>query len=157
LALTLLLWLFQTVPETLALVSLAVVLAGRNLELQSVLLIGLPHAAAVYLVRLLPIKFGIHFIVFIVILAVLLNVRLKIKFSQCLLTALAVLLFLAVAETLCMYVLSLVTGITIEQVTAETASHLIFAWPHILMLFLLALAVNRWRKGRLKNEGNHRA
>ncbi len=92
--LSILQWLFQGIPECLALAALAMVLAGRRLEAKSVFLIGLPHAVITYLVRLLPLTFGVHFIIFVVVLATLLNVWLKISLSRGLLTALTGLIIL---------------------------------------------------------------
>ena len=150
--LTILQWIFQGIPECLALASLAVVLAGRGLEVKSVLLIGLPYAAAAYLIRLLPLSFGIHFIIFIVLLAALLNVLLKINFIRSLLTALVAAIILAAAEVACINLIISVTGIPFEEVRENLL--IVYGWPHTVVLFLLALAVNRWGKSlRLKKEG----
>ena len=149
-------WLFQTIPEALALTTLALVLSNAKIDLKNVVFIALPYAVAVYLIRLLPIVFGVHFIVLIIFLAVLLNLRLKMRFSRCLLNALLVCLFLAVAETLLMYLLSVFTGITFEQATESLKLFIIFAWPQIIFLFLLALLIYKWRASRRAgSKGEH--
>ncbi len=147
--LSLLFWFLQTFPESLALSSLAIVLSGRRLETKNVFIIGVLIAIAVYLIRLVHhLTFGVHFILLIIILAVLLNFLLKLPLSRCLLAALVTGLILAVSETLLMSALSFVTGVSMEEVTQSVTLHAIYAWPHIVFMFLLALFINWRRRGR---------
>lgn len=143
---SLLLWLFQTLPESLASASLAVVLCAGKIVWKRIFLIGLPFAVAVYLVRSLPFAFGVHFIVLTIIMAMLLTVWLKIPFSRGLLTAFIVGIILAVIETVSVYLFITLTGIAIDQTIQYLHTHIVFAWPHIIVLFLLALAINWWKK-----------
>ncbi len=149
-------WLFQGVPELLALTALAIVLGGKKLEWKSTLTIGLALAVLVFLVRLLPVTFGIHFVIFLVILAALLHMRLKIKFSRCLLISLVAGLMLAVSETICVSLLTLATGIPYQQASEDFILQFVFGWPHIILLFLLALALERWQKMRHLKKGEFR-
>ncbi|MEW5785491.1 MAG: hypothetical protein AB1767_10530 [Bacillota bacterium] len=147
-------WLLQTMPESLAVTSLAMVLASRRLEAKNILLIGLLLAAAVFLVRLIPLSFGIHFILFIIILAVLLSVRLKLQFSRSLLTALIVCLILAVLETVFLSLFSSLSAVPFENIVENIPLHMLYAWPHIFLLFLSALVIDWWRKNHVKRESN---
>lgn len=140
-----LLWLFQGIPECLAVAALALVLAGWPLEPQNVFLIGLPQAVAAYLVRLLPLSFGVHSIILIVILAVNLNVLLKIKLSRGILSALVVMIILCFAETIIISLMVFITGIPFEQVYRETYITILYGWPHVIFIFLLALGINSRR------------
>ncbi|MDO9535765.1 MAG: hypothetical protein Q7J85_10660 [Bacillota bacterium] len=141
-------WIFQTIPECLALASLAVVLSGRGFEVKNIFLISLPHAIAVYLVRLLPLSFGVHFIIFIVLLAVNLNLQLKIRFNRSLLTSLVALIILAAAEIALVTLMYSITDITYEEARENLFLWIVYGWPHIIFLFLLAMAIGWWRKGR---------
>lgn len=146
--LSLLFWFFQTFPESLALSSMAIVVGGHRLETRSVFLIGVMIAVAVYLIRLIPITFGVHFVLLVIILAVLLNILFKDPISRCLLTALVAGLILAVSETILISLMSLATAVPMEQVTENSPMHIIYAWPHIVFMFFLVLFINRWRRGR---------
>ncbi len=140
------LWLLQTLPESLALVSMTIAMSKDSLEIKKIALLGFLLAVAIFLIRLLPLAFGFHFFIFIVFLAVLLNVYIKVSLSRSLLTALIAGLILAVSETLFMTLTSLATGIPMEQVTQSTLLHIIHAWPHIVFMFTLALAIKWFRK-----------
>jgi len=144
--LTILQWIFQSIPECLALSSFAVVVSNHKLDLKMVLLIGLPQAIAVYLVRLLPITFGVHFIILIVVLAVNLNLQLKIKFGRSLLTALVALIILAAAEIAFITLILSVTGNTFEQVSQNNLLLIFYGLPQTIFLFLLAISVYRWKR-----------
>ncbi len=151
--LTQLLWLCQTLPEALAVTSLAVVLCKRRLEIKPILLISVFFAIIVYLVRLLPLDFGVHFIILMIILALLLTIQLKVHFSRCLLITLVIGIILAVSETVFIYLFSLLTGTNMDQMTLGGTIHIMIAWPHIILIFLMALAVNRWGKVHPAREG----
>ena len=129
-------------------------LRGRRPEPKIIFLISLPFTISIYLVHLLDLAFGIHTIIFIVIMAILLSLGLKIKLSQSLLTALLAVIILAAAETALVMLALAITGVEFEQVTQNTALWILYGWPHIIFIFLLALVINRWRQSRrLKNEG----
>ncbi len=153
--LTQLLWLCQTLPEALAVTSLAVVLCKRRLEVKLILQIGVLFAATVYLVRLLPLDFGVHFILLMVILALLLTIQLKIHFSRCLLITLVIGIILAVSETVFIYLFLLLTDTNMDQITLGETIHILIAWPHIIFLLLMALAINQWRKVHPVREGEN--
>jgi len=145
--------ILQTLPETLALVSLAMALADRKLELKFILLISLPYVISVYLIRLMDLTFGVHTIILIIILAVLLRLVLKIKLSRSLLSALITLISLAAVETASLMLALTITGIEFEQIAQDNTLWILFGWPHIIFIFLLALAIIRWRQNRRVKEG----
>ncbi len=151
--LSILQWLFQGIPECLAVTGLALVLIGRSLELRNVLLIGLPYAGIAYLVRLLPLSFGIHTILFVITLAIMLNVRIKIQFSKSLLTALVVLVILAAIEMILATLIYSLSSTSFEQVKQNIFLWIIYGWPQIIVIFLLSVAIDRWRKNRHVTKG----
>ncbi|MEW5922302.1 MAG: hypothetical protein AB1796_15450 [Bacillota bacterium] len=146
-------WIFQAVPECLAAAALALVLASRSLETRSVFLIGLPQAVAAYLVRLLPLTFGVHTIVLIVVMAALLNVLLEIKLSRSLLVALVVLIILVAVEMVFISLMTYITGITFQEASRVIILSIVYGWPHTVFLFLLALVIYRWQISRHLKKG----
>ncbi len=144
--------IFHTLPEALSLSCLAVVLAGPKLEPKIVLLIGLPFTIAVYLVRLLDLAFGVHTIILIIALAFLLNIVTKIKLSRSLLTALLGMTILAAAEISLLTLALTITGAEIEQIAQDPVLWVLYGWPHIIFMFLLALFINWWRRKRRTKE-----
>lgn len=141
------LWFLHTLPESLALASLAIVFCNRKISAGSIFFVGAVYAVAVYLVRLLPFTaFGIHFVILVFVLGMLLYYTLKARFSLSLLCSFGALTVLAALEMLCMYLLSILTGIPVQEAVENLWMHLLFAWPHVLFIFLLGWFLNqRWK------------
>lgn len=152
--LTILQWLLQGIPESLALVTLALALAGEKLEMRRIALLGIIEAVIIFAIRLLPLTFGVHSILSIFSMALLLNLFLKVRFSRSLLSALIVIIALAAAETVSFYLFLYLTGLSYEQLFENLFIYIISGWPQVILLFLLALAIHRWQQGRraLKEE-----
>lgn len=92
-------WLLQGIPESLAIVYLAIALAGQKPETWKILLLGIIDAVIIYLIRLLPLTFGVHSILQILVIAFLLHLFFKVSFGKSLFSALTVIITLAVTET----------------------------------------------------------
>ena len=152
--LSILQWLLQGIPESLALVTLALTLAGEKLEMRRIALLGIAHAVIIFAIRLLPLTFGVHSILSLFTIALLLNLFLKVRFSRSLLSALIVMIALAIFETVSFSLLLHLTGLSYEQLAENILVYIVGGWPQVILLFLLALAVNRWQRGRraLKEE-----
>jgi len=140
--------LFQAFPETLAIASLALALGGLKLELKSILFVGVLQTITAYLVRLLDLNYGVHTIVLIITLAFFLYIVLKIKLSRSLLAALLSIIILAVAETVLVTLILKIAGAEFTEVTENPTLWILLGWPQIIFVFLLALAINRWRQKR---------
>lgn len=65
--------LLQGIPEQIAVVTLAFVIARISLKWNKVLLIGIVLAFCAYVIRLFPIPFGIHTILLIFLLFIFLT------------------------------------------------------------------------------------
>lgn len=141
----LLVWLFQGIPECLALAALVLVLVGQVPGVRQVLLIGLPQAVAAYLLRLLPLAFGVHSIILIITMAALLNVLLRVRLSRGLLAALLALVVLITLEAVSFSLLSRRTGMTLEEVLGSNFLAVIYGWPHIILILSLVLFLYRRR------------
>ena len=96
--LPLLQWLLQGIPECLALVYLATVLAVQKPETGKIIFMGIIDAVIIYLIRLLPLTFGVHTILQILVIAFLLYLLFKVTFGKSLFSALIAIVTLSVSE-----------------------------------------------------------
>ncbi|MEW6621900.1 MAG: hypothetical protein AB1420_01995 [Bacillota bacterium] len=62
---------FQGIPESIALMFLIFVLLRVPISWRKIMLLGIAEAVAVYLIRLLPVAFGVHTILLIVFATIL--------------------------------------------------------------------------------------
>ncbi len=146
LQLTTLQWIFLTIPESIALACLAVVLAGQVLHPRNVFKIGLIYAVFVYIIRFSSLAFGVHTILLIIILALLIHRVLKLKLSRSLFTALVSMIILAVLEGMFLNIIYSLTGTTLVEVREELMLWVLYGMPHTVSLFLLAFVIYKWRK-----------
>lgn len=139
-------WLLQGIPENLALACLILALAGRKLKLKNVLIIGLLQAVVLYVVRSLPITFGVHTIVAIISLALFLNLTVKEKFSKGLLFSLISYVVLGIFETSFLGISFKLLGLNTGQMPENVLLVSLLGLPQVVATFLLALLVNKIRK-----------
>ena len=151
------LWLFQGVPESLAVTSLAVVLSGQALKLRPVMMVGLPQAVSAFLVRLLPISFGIHTVILLVLLSIWLTLILKIRLSRSLPAALVTVILLGAAEVGVFSIVLPLWGITFEQIMQNDLLLIVICLPQTILIFALALGIEWWKTKRHKKSGEYHA
>ena len=151
------LWLFQGVPESLAVTSLALVLSGQALKFRSVMLVGLPQAVSAFLVRLLPVSFGIHTIILLFLLSIWMTLILKVRLSRSLPAALITVIFLGAAEVGVLSVVLPLWGVTFEQIMENDFLLIVAGLPQIILLFALALGIEWWKTKRHKKSGEYHA
>ena len=140
--LPILLWLLQGIPESLGLISLA--LAGIKLKIRQIALLGIIEAVIILVIRLLPLSFGVHSILSIFSIAILLKMFNKARFSKGLLVALLVVITLAAAEAAFFTLFLSLFDLSFEQLSENIFFLVVSGWPQVLLLFILALVINRW-------------
>ncbi|MBS4025536.1 MAG: hypothetical protein KGZ96_07650 [Clostridia bacterium] len=124
-------------------VSLALVLAERKLEIKKVLFVGMALAVIVFGVRLLPLTFGVHTIIFIIALAALLNMATKANLSKCLLFALIAEIALIITEMAVVGVILYFIGLDFDYILSNSFLRIIVGWPQIIIVLLIALGINK--------------
>lgn len=144
--------IFQGIPEQIAVVTLAFVLAKVPLRRNRIVLTGICLAFTVYVVRLFPISFGVHTFILTGLLFIYLsqveNVGIVTSLKACLIT----MLILIITETVCFTILMSMFQITSEIMTTDTTVRIITGWPQVLILFLLAFILHKIRTGRENHE-----
>ena len=127
--------LLQSLPEGLILFYLGLVLVGvRSLGAKRVISCAVIYAVASYLIRSLPITYGIHSLLHIPVIILLMVVIIKGKWKTALVASLMGLLVLALAESAFVPVVSKVTNISIRDALADPWLRVIFPYPHLCVL-----------------------
>lgn len=135
--------LVQGIPETVAIVTLAFVIAKIPFVWNKILLIGILLALCVYMIRQFPIPFGIHIFFQIILLFILLTSLGKGDFSLSLLASLLSFLVLTILEFTCLSLLMIVFGVTPEILFANLEIRIVIGEPTVLILFLTAYLLNK--------------
>jgi hypothetical protein len=134
---------WQRYPEILAMA-----LLREKPAIRKILPLGVIHAVIMYGIRLLPLVFGVHSIFSMFVIAILLNLFLKTHFSRSLLSALIVIIALGAAETVFVTLIFSLTNLSYEQYAENMFLYIVGGWPQVILLFFLALTINRWQDKR---------
>ncbi len=144
--------LIQGLPENIALVSLAFVLAKIPLQWKKILFIAVVSVIIAYFVRLLPIGFGIHTILIVEVLFLLLIKLGKATVINALRASLISLVILTVVEMVCLNLIVYISGIPLETLFANTATRILVALPQVVIISIIAIAIKKIPARRQKPE-----
>ena len=145
--------IIQGIPETIAVVTLASVLARIGLEWKKIVLFGAFLAFTAYVLRLFPITFGTHTIILTGLMFIFLihycQAPVLMALKACLISYLA----LIIVEYVCMTLLASLFGVTFEMVLENTTTRILITLPQVIIIFLLSFVLLKIRVGKeIKNE-----
>lgn len=135
--------LFQGIPETVAVVTLAFVIAGIPLKWNKVLLIGTVLALCAYVVRLFPIPFGLHTILLLFILFIVLIRLSKGDASLSFMASLVSYLMLVIFEFCCIALSVHILRSTPEILFNDLIMRIVVGEPQVLLLLISAFLINK--------------
>ncbi|MHB8072202.1 hypothetical protein [Desulfosporosinus fructosivorans] len=141
-------FILQGIPESVAVVTLALVIARIPLKWNKILMIGTALAFLSYVVRLFPIPFGLHTMFLIISLSIALIWLGKGDFSLTLLASLLSFLALTIFEYVCLSLLMPVFGVTPEILSTNTVIRIEITEPQVLLLFICAFLLNKFFRKR---------
>ncbi|MGI6451196.1 MAG: hypothetical protein ACOX3R_13325 [Desulfitobacteriia bacterium] len=134
-------FIFQGIPESIAMVTLAFVIARIPLQWKKIVFIGLIIATTSYVLRLLPITFGIHTVLLIVLFFILLlwlgSNNVNTVLIACLISNLATI----ISETLCLGLLMPLFGLTFDMLYENTLLRILMTLPQVIVVFIAAYIV----------------
>ena len=150
LQLPLLAWILQGIPECLASTALVMIVGTGRLQWDKIVFIGLCQACLAYLVRLLPITFGVHTIFLTISLAVLVSTVGKVRPNVSLAGSILVMFVIIFCETCGRWVINLNGLITNEEMVNSVFCWVLMGLPQIIILSLLVLMFKiKFKNGRL--------
>jgi len=138
--------LLQGIPESVAVATLAFVIARIPLKWNKVLLIGIVLAFCAYVIRLFPIPFGIHTILLILLLFIFLTGLGKRDIGLSFFASLVTILVLGILEYNCMSLFMLFFGFTPETLFNNLVIRIVVGEPHVLLLFISAFLLKKYSK-----------
>ena len=136
-------FLLQGIPETVAVVSLAFVIAKIPFAWNKILLIGTLLALCVFILRMFSIPFGIHTFIQIILLFILLTWLGKGDFSLSLLASLLSFLALVILEFASLSLGMIIFGVTPKVLFSNLKVRIVIGEPTVLILFLSAFILNK--------------
>lgn len=134
--------LIRAIPETLGLILLTLAVVNERKGFKETLLTSIVCGLVGFSMRMLPLKFGIHAILVVIIEAIIINAILKVKLQKAFLGILASLAVLTVTEIITFAFIESVLKLNSEAVFSSAVGTLLAGLPSVLMLYLIALIIN---------------
>ncbi|WP_028308022.1 hypothetical protein [Desulfitibacter alkalitolerans] len=148
--LPLLLVIFHGIPESAALVFVTLAVLKANFSWKNVLLLGALLAAAAFFVRLLPVAFGIHTVLLILMLSVIVLYFTKYDIIKVVTAVLIAAVLLLVFEFISFSFIMFLFDIRLEEIAGNTLLRIVMGAPSTLLLFLTGFTIQYFR-GKNKN------
>ncbi|KUO64102.1 MAG: hypothetical protein APF84_08310 [Gracilibacter sp. BRH_c7a] len=137
--------ILQGIPETIAVATLAFVVAKIPIKWKKIVLIGMILAFTSFGLRLFPITFGIHTIFSIGLLFILLIRIGRSNLNTALIASLLSYLAVIISETVCLSLLMPLFGVTSDMILSNVTIRILITFPQVLMMFMIAYTVYRFR------------
>lgn len=135
--------IFVGIPEGIALATLAFILAEEKLYWNKIFLIGSSLSIGAYLLRLLPITFGVHTIILVIFLFFILNVFEKVNVIDAIKASIFTYLILILTEIVTIPMLMELFNISKNLLLKDETLKIIISLPHVILNFLIAFLINR--------------
>lgn len=135
-------FLIQGIPEVIGATALCFVLAGAGLRWRWILTVGLLQAATVYILRLLPLPFGLHSIIIVLLYVPYLRVIAAVPPLRALFAAFLAMALLALFEFVSFNVLMQATGLSYEKIMVDPLLRARMGLPQVFLLFATAFIID---------------
>ena len=138
--------IFQGIFEGIVLTFNSVIFLKTELEWKKILLIASICGSAVYIIRLVPMTFGLHVILGFIILSILLKNIYKKPLLECFMSVIKSIILLSIFEIICISLIVYISGIKQEEIMATPILKTLVLQPHILLMFLTGNLILKYRK-----------
>ncbi|RJE49330.1 MULTISPECIES: hypothetical protein [unclassified Dehalobacter] len=138
--------ILQGIPEQIAVVTLAYVIAGMPFVRKRIISMGIILALTSYLLRVFPILFGLHTVIMLVFLFVLLFFWGKSNFYAALVASLLSFLALIIGETVCLSLLMPLFHVSAEMLNTDVGLRILITLPQVFVLFIVSLIILKIKK-----------
>lgn len=127
-------FLLRFIPESFLFLLAAYVFSNKKIEKKLYVISGFVIAISMYCIRLLPIQFGIHSLLgVIVVILVAVNIN-KIPTSKAISSAVMVIIFEAIFETVNLIFMDKVLKLNVQAVLSDSVSKLVYFAPSMILL-----------------------
>ncbi|MGQ9532924.1 MAG: hypothetical protein ACUVTQ_09000 [Desulfotomaculales bacterium] len=147
--------ILQGIPETVAITAVVFALLRLGLNWRLILPVGVAEGLAAYLVRMLPISFGVHTVLLMFVLMGLVRLATGADMVSIIRAVLIVNIVIPVLELLGTESLFKLFHTSYTEVVGTWYGPF-FGWPHVIVLYVLAFVLDR-RNRRRKEAPEHAA
>jgi len=131
--------LFYSIPESYLMFLFGLVVIGESISQKKLLAATLVSVIISYLVRFLPIPFGIHTLIGLIVICLLFKYLFNLPVKKALISSLLSLSTLLALENIILYFLELTFDLTLTTIWKSDWLRTIIGWPHLAVLLLIII------------------
>jgi len=135
---------FYGIPENIALVALAFAIAKSKFEWKRIILAGVILACTVYVIRLIPITFGVHTLVSIGLMIFFLNYFQKVDLTRSIISILVAFFILILGEYGSRLATLTILNLSMEEVAKSEVLITFTGIPEVIFIFILAFLIKKY-------------
>ena len=127
-------FLLRFIPESFLFLLAAYVFSNKKIEKKLYIVSSFAIAISMYLIRLLPIQFGIHSVMGVItVILVAVNIN-KIPIDKAVSSAVIVMILEGIFETLNLFFLDKILDLNVQAVLIDSISKLVYFMPSLIFL-----------------------
>ena len=138
------------IPEALLWFLLIYSLARKEIVKKDYLFVSIFLAVALYLIRLLPINFGVHTLLGIVVVILLSVYKVKVPVKKAISYAIVGTAIIALCEELYMLLLIIVFKVDISKMLEKPSTKVFYIFPYLILVSLAVIVVRVLVKRKAK-------
>lgn len=133
--------LIRAIPETLGVVVLTLALTKEKNTVKNIAITSILCGLVAFTMKMLPVKFGIHTLIIVIIHTFIMNMVLKIKIQKAFKGILLSMMLLMISELVTITFIEYVLKLNPNDVYSSAIGTLTAGLPSVLTLYLLAFVI----------------
>lgn len=140
--------LIRAIPEAIGTTLLTLTIIEEKKSVKDVLLVSILCGISAFIMRLLPIKFGIHILITLAMQVFIMNIVFKVKIQMLFKCVLICMIILMASEMLTIVFIQTVLKIDPKEVFANLTGILLAGLPSVLVLYLTTFIIYNFKNNR---------
>ena len=132
-----------SLPESLVLYYMIFTLIGKKVSFRTITVLAMATSICSYFIRSLPIDFGVHFILQMLVMIILLIIFCRLYWQTVIIAMLCVGIVFGLTESAMLYILAWSFSITLSEIVSDPLLRIVFALPYLLLLSGLTYVVSK--------------
>lgn len=135
--------IFYSIPESYLIFTFGLAVLNRNFTTIKIILATVLSVIASYLIRLLPIPFGVHTIIGIFVIMLLFYFVINLNIKESVIAAFISLIMLAFLENTVTFLIQLYFNLSINEIWKNPLLRIAIAWPQLIIWSFITIVLIR--------------
>lgn len=129
----------RLIPESFFIILAVYAFSRQTLDKKRYIIASLFYAIMVFLVRMLPISYGIHTIINVIVLIVLVYYFNKINMTVCIRSSIMTAIILYICELINMYFIQYILHLDVEKMYTSVYIKTLYSLPSLILIAVISI------------------